>query len=363
MCAGLYAPKGLPKVTNGGSLAEREPDVAAQWHPSLNGDLRPEHFAHKSHRRVWWICDEGHEWETTITHRVQNRSGCMKCVAKARVQGRVGKPVTRHPALVTNADLMKEWNEARNRGIDPAELTYGSNQRVWWRCERGHEWETAVGTRGIYGAGCPTCKGTSNGTLAEVRPDLALLWHSDLNGDLTPGMVSPASNRRVWWKCRAGHETQNVIKAKVAALNECVTCSNPRRGALPEEAPEAAKRWHPVRNGSLSPWDVTAGSGAFVWWLCESGHQWIMQVSSQARAKGNGCPTCRRLQHGTFAQKHPRLAAMWHPSLNGDTGPDDVPAATRQKVWWLCPAGHETHRSVLHVARMGGCITCPKKDR
>ena len=40
-----------------------------------------------------------------------------------------------HPQLVS------EWSE-KNK-IKPTEVSIGSHKKVIWRCEKGHEWETA----------------------------------------------------------------------------------------------------------------------------------------------------------------------------------------------------------------------------
>lgn len=53
---------------------------------------------------------------------------------------------------------------------------------------------------------------------------------------------------------------------------------------------DLAAEWHPTKNGSLLPSQVTAGSSKKVWWLGKCGHEWEAGVSS--RNKGIGCPYC-----------------------------------------------------------------------
>jgi hypothetical protein len=43
------------------NLAVLHPEVAAQWHPTGNGNLLPTHVTAGSDRNVWWRCDAGHE--------------------------------------------------------------------------------------------------------------------------------------------------------------------------------------------------------------------------------------------------------------------------------------------------------------
>ncbi|MDB3883712.1 zinc-ribbon domain-containing protein, partial [Candidatus Marinimicrobia bacterium] len=37
--------------------------------------------------------------------------------------------------------------------------------------------------------------------------------------------------------------------------------------------PNIAKEWHSTKNGGLTPFDVTPGSGKKVWWICKKGHE------------------------------------------------------------------------------------------
>lgn len=50
-------------LTGFNDFQTKYPEIAAQWHPSLNGDLKPTDVAPKSDKKVWWICSRGHEWE------------------------------------------------------------------------------------------------------------------------------------------------------------------------------------------------------------------------------------------------------------------------------------------------------------
>ncbi|MGA5121321.1 zinc-ribbon domain-containing protein [Streptomyces pseudogriseolus] len=67
-CSGRY-------VTESTSLAARRPDLAAQWHPTLNGVLLPTHVTPHTRRTVWWLCSEGH----TTADAVGNRTKGMVC--------------------------------------------------------------------------------------------------------------------------------------------------------------------------------------------------------------------------------------------------------------------------------------------
>ena len=71
-------------VRRGGSLSERRPQLAAQWHPFKNEGVSPSAVAAFSSKRVWWLCSDcGHEWSAVVASRSNGR-GCPNCAAARR---------------------------------------------------------------------------------------------------------------------------------------------------------------------------------------------------------------------------------------------------------------------------------------
>jgi hypothetical protein len=54
------------------------PELAAEWHPTKNGDLTPKDVPTGSSKRATWRCVEGHEWIAIISSRAGGR-GCPTC--------------------------------------------------------------------------------------------------------------------------------------------------------------------------------------------------------------------------------------------------------------------------------------------
>ena len=73
------------------SLAAKYPDIAAEWHPTKNGDLKPEHLDAHSHVKVWWICKNcGNEFLQTVGRRTgtkKKNDGCAFCTGQRRLVG------------------------------------------------------------------------------------------------------------------------------------------------------------------------------------------------------------------------------------------------------------------------------------
>lgn len=77
-----------PSVTN--SVAAH-PQLSVEWHPTSNGDLRPDGVVASTGRKLWWRCLEnpGHEWPATGANRTRGR-GCPYCKKSLRSVLEVG---------------------------------------------------------------------------------------------------------------------------------------------------------------------------------------------------------------------------------------------------------------------------------
>ena len=150
------------------------------------------------------------------------------------------------------------------------------------------------------GAGCPYCAGKlvvpGENDLASANPRLAAEWNGERNGSLTPEQVTPYSNRRVWWRCPAGHEYQAAVSARASSGSGCPYCAGrkvlPGFNDLATVEPRIAAEWARELNGALTPEQVTAGSHKKVWWRCAEGHVWRAIVYSRAGKAKTGCPVC-----------------------------------------------------------------------
>jgi hypothetical protein len=54
--------------------------------------------------------------------------------------------------------------------------------------------------------------------------------------------------------------------------------------------PDLVTEWNSIKNGSLSPYDVSPRSHKNYWWKCSRGHEW--EATPANRGRGTGCPLC-----------------------------------------------------------------------
>ena len=282
------------KVGKDNNLLFLFPEIAKEWHPTLNGNSKPEGVTNGSSAIVWWKCPNGddHVWEAAIGNR-RRGDGCPYCGGK-----KAGKD---NNLLFKRPDIAKQWHPTKNGNLTPENFTPGSNENVWWTCPKGddHDYDATIVHR-TNGSGCPYCanqKVSKDNNLFVLFPNIAKEWHPTKNGDFKPENFTPGSSRiKIWWKCPKGedHEWDAVIASRSRGSG-CPYCSNRKVGKdnnLSAKFPEIAKEWHQTKNGDSTPEKVTPGSKQKVWWKCskEDDHEWPAVIDD--RTRGSGCPEC-----------------------------------------------------------------------
>ena len=270
-----------------------------------------------------------------------------------------------------NAQLMAEWNWEKNADISPSQLTIGSGQKVWWKCSKGHEWQTNIYNRN-NGKGCPYCSGRyavkGENDLQTVNPDLAKEWNYERNKGLTPMDVLPNSNKKAWWKCSKGHEWQARINSRNSE-NGCPFCTGrltiSGENDLQTVNPSLANEWNYKKNNGLTPNHVLPNSNKKVWWICGKGHEWQATISN--RNNGNGCPYCAGQYiitgENDLQTVNPALANEWNYKKNNGLTPADVTPNSNKKVWWKCSKGHEWQATINNRNRGNGCPVCDSERK
>lgn len=284
-------------------LLSQYPDLVKQWAWDKNEMMSPSEVGVNSHRMVWWRCERGHEWRATVRSRTAG-ADCPYCSNRAVLPGE-------NSLADTRPELAAQWDAEQNRTLTPLKVMAGSRKKVWWRCEKGHQWKASIASRAKSGCGCPVCAGKivvpGENDLGAFFPAIAAEWDDEKNEGLTAQMVTPYANRKVWWRCSLGHSYQAPIAARTKRNCGCPYCTSkrvlPGFNDLATIAPEIAQQWHPTLNGNLTPEMVTAKSSSRVWWICPLGHVWKAVLYSRTSGNRSGCPVCagtvrQRMRHG-----------------------------------------------------------------
>ena len=53
--------------------------------------------------------------------------------------------------------LLDEWDAEKNLPLTPETVSHSSYVKVWWKCEKGHSWQTQLKSRSASRTRCPKC--------------------------------------------------------------------------------------------------------------------------------------------------------------------------------------------------------------
>lgn len=425
------------KATPDNCLASIYPHMASEWHPTKNGELTPYNVTSKSGKKVWWTCAEGHEWQALISNRTKNGSSCPYCKGKKAIAGV-------NDLQTINPKLSAEWHPKKNGNLSPNDMMKSSKRKIWWLCDKGHEWQSTLDSRS-KGHGCPYCSGRYSeigvNDLQTQRPDIAKYWHPTKNGAVTPDKVTVASGVKYWWLGECGHEWQTHVAHMCSkkGLEICPVCISQQRTSFPEQAifyyakilfPDSISRYgaHKKELDVYIPSlhigieydgllyhtektiqkenekdvyfkelgiqifhlkerkDFTTMSENFcVWYRPWDKYKRLDQAiellfSSIATFCNLTLPPLdinierdnaailslflQKKKSNGFAAKHLDLLKEWHPTKNGTLDPWLIAEKSNHKFWWKCIHGHEWFVSLNdRVCKKTGCPICGKEKQ
>ena len=422
------------KVLQGfNDLQTKNPEIAAEWHPTKNGLLSPCEVAEHSNKTVWWLCPYGHEYSAIVNMRtnIRRKRGCPYCANK-RLQKGFNDLETVCP------EVANEWHPTKNGDLRPCDVLSGTSQVVWWICPNGHEYKASLNSRVIKGKernGCPICankvvlQGTND--LETLFPKIAQEWDMQKN-DLTPSEVLSGTHKKYWWICPFGHSYQASPENRTNANGTgCPICAKEQQSSFPEQAlffyirqqftdtenrailfgkeidiyiPNIkigieydGYRWHSKNNRDkeLEKDHFFAMKGIKIIrvkeyrrkeeiqqlpdiiWINERDNQYdnIEYILNEISKTFKYSPIYRiDLDHDNIAimdmyisskkanslyNLRPDIAKEWCDNRNGIITPEMVSVKSGKKFWWVCSLGHEYQMTVdARTGRNTGCPYC-----
>ena len=198
-------------------------------------------------------------------------------------------------------EILELWDYEKNKDIRPQDVSIHHKKKIWWKCDRGHSWQSPVNGVASGGTRCPYCAGykaiPGETDIVTLFPEIAAEWDYDKNGKIDPSCVTSATHKKYWWKCALGHSYQSAPYSRTGQYKSgCPYCTGrkvlPGFNDLATLKPDLAGEWYQPLNGDLTPSDVTLGNNKKVWWCCSANHVWEACIYSRTRFRGSGCPVC-----------------------------------------------------------------------
>ena len=289
-------------------------NLISMWHPTLNGDLRPEDISGGSGKTVWFLhydkkWRQWHEWDST-PDSMSRKENCPICTGARLVIG-INDLATRNPVVAA------KWHPTLNGGLTPQMVTEHSGLIRWWQHEYKntgilHEWPMSVGKlTSKEPRKCSVCSGDrvqiGVNDLATTHPTLASEWHPTKNKKLTLQMVTKGSLKDVWWRkdCfnnRIYHEWHATMNDRTKKPSSgCAICRGlqVQRGVndLESQYPTLVKEWDRIKNKEIRPNNVTKSCNKKVFWkhynrFTKGWHSWPARIADRTSLVESGCPDC-----------------------------------------------------------------------
>ena len=354
----------VPGVTD---LATTFPEIAAEWHPTKNGELTPQDVMAGTHLKVWWECKKrGHEWQALIYSRTREHQGCPTCSTgkqtsfpeqailyyikmfftdsinryKADFLGKMELDIY-IPSIKCAIEYDGEaWH--RENKLEREKKKYDLCKKHGITLIRIREGAAKI-TTGIadkqYQIDNPHDKAELDTTIKSL---ISYLNHDNLFGHFNS--VNTEKDRK------------KILKMYKTAVYE---------NSLLALYPDIVKQWDYSKNAPLLPEDFSIKSKEIVWWKCDKcGHEWQTSINVKTRSKIGSCPVCsnRIVIAGVndLATTHPELAQDWNKDKNGDLTVDKITFGSGKQVWWKChKCGYEWVAPINRRSSMNtGCPSC-----
>ena len=219
-------------------------NLMKEWNWDRNNELGllPEKITYGSTKSVWWKCEKGHEWPAQPNSRTSRKytRGCPYCANKKVLTGF-------NDLQSIRPDIAKEWNYNKNGTLQPTDVMYGSQKKVWWKCSVcSHEWQATIDNRS-HGTGCPMCgrklsvlnaqetRIKDRGSLADNNPELLDEWDYDEN-IMSPYEITSGSKQKVGWICWKGHKWRDTVYHRTLEGRCCPICNGESKTSFQEQA-------------------------------------------------------------------------------------------------------------------------------
>lgn len=339
-------------------IAWRNRKLMKEWHPNKNRNINPNKITPNSGKIVWWLCSEGHEWEASIVQRTRGNTNCPVCSEEKT-----------KPQIVTlgkvSRKLSKEWHPTRNITLKPYHISITSIEKVWWQCEKGHEWQASVANRFANKTGCPICVGERKTSFPEQAiyyylaqkfnaisrarfygKEVDILLPEEGIGIEYDGIRYHSSDDALRKEATKDNFLINhgiqVLRVKEANIEDIKVEGNVIKykyksdnSGLDKVIYELLSLVEEITGKSISI-NINVDLDRYKIW-----EQYVIQE-----------------KENSFANKSPEKVIFWHVSKNGKLLPEHVSNKSTKKVWWQCLEGHEYQATVASVSSGVQCPIC-----
>jgi very-short-patch-repair endonuclease len=338
------------------------PHLVKEWHPTKNGELTPNDITHGSHKKVWWLCSNGHTYSQQINNKTILKYGCPECSGRRASES--NNLSTQYPEIV------KEWHPTLNKQFKATEVTYGSEKKAWWLCPKGHSYKATINNRTLRQSGCPQCSNQSSEPEIRILTEFKYLFDNVVSRYKENGIeidiyipkykVGIEYDGEHWHKEKEERDLEKNKLLITQRINLVRVREKPLK-ALSKEDVMVDK------NSSLVKSDlneILKKVSAFVdVTISKEIDAYIAQSSfmnNELFKKYRSYFPSPFPEHSLLTT-HPELSNEWDYDKNYPLRPENFSYGVKNKMWWLCQSGHSFQATINHRTgkkQQTGCPQC-----
>jgi Zn finger protein HypA/HybF involved in hydrogenase expression len=279
-------------ISGQNDLATTHPELAEEWHPTKNKDLKLSKVSYGSGKKAWWICPNGHDFQATINHR-SSGTGCPVCHSGRQTS--FAEQATYFYVKQLYPDAISRYTSSFLGRMELDIYIPSINYAIEYDGEAWHKKDTIQREQSKY----ERCQkqGIKLIRMREKFPELGSMiadYQFGVDGlykienleNVIIEILKRLNFSKRWPVVCPIDVNIGRDRFKIQAYRTAL-----KDKTLLLEFPEISKEWHPTKNLQLSPSMFKPRSDQKVWWKCVS-CSYEYESTIGHRTYGTGCPKC-----------------------------------------------------------------------
>ena len=327
----------------------------------MNGELTPDKVLSNTTKKVWWQCDDGHYYDSSVNGRVSRIQHCPYCSGRRIGQG--NSFADKYP------EAAAEWDYENNKDKTPDKVAPSSPGKYWFKCKLQHSYKTSLASRS-GGSGCPKCTNQSSQPELRIYTELKYIFpdteHKHILQKREFDVFIPSLKLAIefdgsYWhrnadsKDRRKNEFCRQMGIKMVRVRQ-----EPLKKILDTDVIVSKKK---LTKPEL---DIVIKRIFFDLFHIEFMDNRIQKylaskiflneaLFEEYRTYFPMPPPSKSL-----ATLRPELGKFWDYEKNHPLTPEHFTAGSNRKVYWTCRKGHSYQTTIVSRAKAIGCPTCYK---
>lgn len=310
-----------------------------------------------SGKNVWWLCSNGHSYQTSLSHRIKMGTGCGICSHKVFRKNE-------NDLLTTHPEIAEEWDYEKNK-VSPNEVMAGSNNaKYWFICSKGHSYDATLLNR-KKGRGCPTCSIERHTSFPEKTIfyymkkyflNVEENYHSSVLGTKEIDIFLLDYNVGIEYDGRAWHKNyKRDLEKDKECLKNGITLIRIREIGCFDFNSSSIKKYIKHDN-------ITELNEAILFIFNYLNSEYNLNIKADVNVDRDRIEIMELMKlyekNNSIAKHSPEIYSYWNYEKNGIIKPEQISHASVKQFWLKCSLGHEWQMDAHKFSTSPKCPFC-----